>query len=189
MAQYAAVLDTCVLFGTLTRDLLLGSAEVGLFRPIWSEKILEELVRTLAEAAGCTQAQLAHLTECMNEAFPDAVVDAPSDLIVSISRKLKDPDDAHVIGTAIVAKADAIVTRNLEHFPDCVLEAYRLQAIHPDDFLVNQWDLESKAMLEVAQSCHRKLKRNPPAWVEWLERLRKQGVDLQVFASRLEGLQ
>lgn len=186
MAQYAAVLDTCVLYGTLTRDLLLGSAEAGLFRPVWSAEILEELARSLVQGAGCTEEQLSHLTQCMNEAFPDAALSAPSELVASISRQLKDPDDAHVIATAVVAKADAINTRNLEHFPDRVLEQYRLQAIGPDDFLVNQWDLEAKVMLKVALGCHGKLKKNSPNWAEWIGRLRKQGVGLHLFAARLE---
>lgn len=185
MAQYAAVLDTCAIFGTLTRDLLLGAAEAGLYRPIWSEAILNELVTHLAGKMGCSEQQLQHLTDCMNEAFPDAVMNAPADLIASIAVQLKDPDDAHVIASALVGKADAVVTRNLEHFPGDLLGDLGLEAIHPDDFLVFQWDLDSKLMLKVAQGCHRKLKRNPPTWDEWLARLKKQGVDLHLFAAKL----
>ena len=40
-------------------------------------------------------------------------------------------------------------------------------------------------MLRVAQGCHRKLKKSPPTWDEWLARLKKQGVDLHLFASKL----
>ncbi|MCW5871367.1 MAG: PIN domain-containing protein [Candidatus Eremiobacteraeota bacterium] len=185
MAQYAAVLDTCAIFGTLTRDLLLGAAEVGLYRPIWSDKILSELVTHLAGKMGCSEQQLQHLTGCMHEAFPEAVVNAPADLIARLSVQLKDPDDAHVIASALVGKADAVVTRNLEHFPDDLLGDLGLEAIHPDDFLVFQWDLDRKLMLKVAQGCHRKLKKSPPTWDEWLARLKKQGVDLHLFAAKL----
>ncbi len=179
------MLDTCAIFGTLTRDLLLGAAEAGLFRPMWSDEILTELVTHLAGKQGLSEQQLQHLTGCMNEAFPDAVVNAPADLIASISVQLKDPDDAHVIASALVGKADAVVTRNLEHFSGDLMENLGLEAIHPDDFLVYQWDLDSKLMLKVAQGCHRKLKKSPPTWDEWLARLKKQGVDLHLFAAKL----
>lgn len=78
-----------------------------------------------------------------------------------------------------------MVTRNLEHFPGELAEKLGLEAIHPDDFLVYQWDLDSKLMLKVAQGCHRKLRKSPPTWDEWLARLKKQGVGLHLFAAKL----
>jgi len=36
------LLDTCVLYPSILRSILLGAAQKGLFEPIWSEKIIEE---------------------------------------------------------------------------------------------------------------------------------------------------
>lgn len=38
--------------------------------------------------------------------------------------------------------ADCIVTSNLKHFPAAVLLQYGIEAVDPDTFIINQWDLD-----------------------------------------------
>ena len=40
-----AVLDTCVIYPTVMREMLLGAARMGHFTPVWSARILEEWAR------------------------------------------------------------------------------------------------------------------------------------------------
>ena len=183
MARFTAVLDTCVLYSTLNRSLLLHLAEVDMYRPLWSGSILEELGRNLQAKAGLKLEQTQYLIQEMGNAFPEALVSDNSTLIEKIHPLLTDPGDAHVIAAAVVGKADAIVTFNLKHFRPEILEQFQLEAIGPDEFLVNQWDLDEIATLQAAKDCHGSLKKNPPTWEEWLQRLEK--VNLTQFAAKL----
>ncbi|MEN8935202.1 MAG: PIN domain-containing protein, partial [Planktotalea arctica] len=36
------LLDTCVLYPTVMREMLIGAARAGAFEPLWSARILEE---------------------------------------------------------------------------------------------------------------------------------------------------
>ena len=44
MAHFSAFLDACVLVPIALADTLLRLAEAGLFRPLWSDRVLDEMV-------------------------------------------------------------------------------------------------------------------------------------------------
>lgn len=137
--------------------MLLRLAEAGLYRPLWSRSILTEAERTLVHLHPTIPATALHdRISAMDQFFPDASVTGWDDLVNSLT--LPDPDDRHVLAAAIVGGADAIVTANLRDFPDHALARFNIVATHPDDFLLDQWDLEpllaDQVLLDIVEARH-----------------------------------
>jgi predicted nucleic acid-binding protein len=147
--EYSAVLDACVLAPMPLCDTLLRCAEEpALFRLIWSDTILEEVHGTLNKRFGHTIEQCDYRIQKMREAFPEACVVVPDEVLLAIP-DLPDPKDKHVIAVAIKQNADAIVTSNLRHFPPDVMNKYGILVHCPDDFLVHQYHLNPEPIMDL----------------------------------------
>jgi predicted nucleic acid-binding protein len=115
---YAVVLDANVLYPFSLRDLLLRLAEQELFDVVWSDRILEEMARSLIEDHQVTEVQAARLTEAMHRAFPDAAQDL--DAIAVIEPTMRNHEgDRHVLAAAVVAGGEA-VERTLQELSDAL---------------------------------------------------------------------
>ncbi|NYD42955.1 PIN domain-containing protein [Nocardioides panaciterrulae] len=145
MSRFPALFDTNVLFGFHLNDVILGLAERGLFRPLWSERILDELSTNLAEH-GIPDASVKRRVDAMRHAFPDATVSGFDDLIGTMTN---DPKDRHVLAAGIRANCEVLVTFNLKDFPDESVDAYDIEIVHPDKFLLDQLDLYPGPTVEV----------------------------------------
>ena len=132
-----AVLDACVLYPPVLRDLLLGCAEAGLYEPKWSDRILEEWARATVKLGPAAEMQARGVAVVMREVFPRATVAAAPGIEGRLV--LPDPNDAHVLAVAIASGADAIVTFNAQDFPRHVLAAEGLDRRDPDGFLWELW--------------------------------------------------
>jgi hypothetical protein len=137
MPRYTALLDACTLVPIALADTLLRVAEKGLYRPLWSERILTEAQEAIEEIHPGIDAGKRFTS--MREAFGDALVTGWEELEPGIL--LPDEDDRHVVAAAVRGGADAIVTANLADFPATALSPFALEAVHPDDFLLDQLDL------------------------------------------------
>jgi len=126
-------------------DTLLRIAEKGLYRPLWSDRILAETQAAIEEIHPGIDVQK-RFTD-MGEAFDDALVTGWKGLEAAIS--LPDEDDRHVVAAAVRAGAQAIVTFNLTDFPEAALDPLGLEAVHPDTFLLDQLDLSPPTVLQV----------------------------------------
>jgi hypothetical protein len=171
LPSYTVVFDACVLYPAPLRDLLMQLATADLFRAKWTDAIHEEWISALlAREPERDPAKLRRTAEKMNAAVPDCLVSGYEHLVAGIA--LPDPGDRHVVAAAVHARADAVVTYNLKHFPAAGLSPLHLEAIHPDDFIINQADLSDAAVVLAAQRIRARLKKPPVTAEEYLAKLR-----------------
>jgi hypothetical protein len=168
--RYAAILDACVLYPAQLRDLLISMATTDLFRVRWTDRIHDEWIRSLV-ANGASPEKLARTSRLMNDAVPDCLVRGYEHLIDGL--ELPDPSDRHVLAAAIVGGVDAIVTTNLKHFPPDALERYSIEALHPDDFVMYQFDLNPPRYCEAIKAQRARLRKPPLTVDQFLESLER----------------
>lgn len=107
--SFTAVLDAVVLVRARERDVLLTLAEANLYRPLWSERILEEVRRHLPDSMD--DAARDRLRDAMARAFPEAVVPVPADLDFEALARIN-AKDRHVVQAAVFGHADVVVTED-----------------------------------------------------------------------------
>ena len=148
------LLDACVLFPTVLREVLLGVAEEGAYDPLWSERILEEWARAVAGKLpgqeGIARAEIALL----RDRWPTASVEV--DPAVEARLNLPDPADNHVLAAAIAGQAEVLVTLNLSDFPTRHLAAEGVLRLDPDHFLLGLWQDQPDLVAGVCGRVHAK---------------------------------
>ncbi len=152
-----AVLDTCVIYPTVMREMLLGAASLGHFTPIWSARILEEWARAARKLGPEGEAQARAEIALTQANWPDAER-APKP---GLEQRLWLPDsaDIHVLATAIAASADAIITVNAKDFPKHILAEEGLHRHDPDGFLHAIWLTDPDGITGVAARVCREANR------------------------------
>jgi predicted nucleic acid-binding protein len=181
--MYAAVLDACVLVPSALCDTLLRMAEAGFFRPLWSSRILDEVLdAVLRVRPEIPEDRIRRRLHAMDSAFDDASVIGWE--AVTAGLDLPDPDDRHVLAAAIAGGGQAIVTFNLKDFPEAALSATGVEARHPDEFLLDQLDLRPSVALEVMQRQAADMAKPPSDLAGLLSRLERCGVPGFVEAVR-----
>ncbi|MGJ9414250.1 PIN domain-containing protein [Aeromicrobium sp. CF4.19] len=171
--MFVAVLDTCVLWPSLQRDFLMSMAVEGLYRPLWSEAILEEPHRheqvKLIDRGGDAADALAgadRLLANLREHFDDALVVGWEPLEGTYG--LPDADDEHVVAAAVVGGAGAIVSDNLRHFPSNQVPP-DIQILSGRDFAVNTADVDpERAARAIGEMAARRRGQTPHEIVELL---------------------
>ncbi len=182
---YAVVVDANVLYDAAARDLLIRFAIRGSVRVRWTEHILDECFHALrSNRPDFREDRLIRMRKLMCDAAPDCIITGHEPLVEAI--QLPDIGDRHVVAAAIKSDAQAIVTFNTKDFPSESIARYHLEVIHPDDFFVNQIDLDPIAAVHVIQELARDLKAPPKTPAEVVEGLEARG--LAVTASRLREL-
>jgi len=142
------LLDACVIYPSVMREVLLGAAKQGQFTPLWSSRILEEW-RHSAQRNGV--GPMANIEIALVRAgWPQAEI-AP-DAALEARLVLPDRHDRHVLAAAISGKAEVLLTRNLKDFPTKVLPRHNILLREPDGFLLEM----APALEGVVNEVHRK---------------------------------
>lgn len=183
--RFVVIYDACVLYPAPLRDFLVRLAVSGLFAAKWTDRIHEEWTRNLIAQRPDLAGALQRTRALMDQAVPDCLVHGYEPLINGL--QLPDPDDCHVLAAAIRAGAQSIVTMNLKDFPASDLQPYGIEAVHPDTFIEQQFDLNEGVVVATAKR-HRAALNAPPKSVgAYLETLSAQG--LVVTADRLRSFE
>ncbi len=177
MAGFRVVLDACVLVPIVKADLLLTFAANGAFVPLWSERILAETEAAIIKVTnGAVLRDAANRrTQAMQSAFDDALVTDWEPLVECLDG-MPDRNDRHVLAAAVQGNAAAIVTDNIDDFPDDILQKWGVHARTSDDFLLDLLDLHrGRGIASLIELSERR--RNSPTTVdEVLYRLERSGV-------------
>jgi predicted nucleic acid-binding protein len=166
--MFTALLDTSVLWPSRQRDFLLSLAIEGLYRPVWSWAILEELEYCEADKLtnrgvplGEAELRARRVIEQMQQHFNDAEVTGWEPLEGTFG--LPDPNDEHVSAAAVMARAGVIVTTNFKDFPDDKLPA-DLQVLSPAEFAYNTVSIDPVRSLRAVQAIAARSGRSGPTW-------------------------
>ncbi|MCP4667645.1 MAG: PIN domain-containing protein [Deltaproteobacteria bacterium] len=98
--------------------------------------------------------------------------------------ELPDPDDRHVLATAIRAGAQWIVTHNVKDFPSEVLGGYRIEVRTPDQLVVELLQRTPDMVLDVVRRQAMLLRNPPQTFEDLLEILERQGLTQGVSQLR-----
>jgi predicted nucleic acid-binding protein len=159
------LLDACVLHPMAMADALMSLAVAGLYAAKWTRLVETEWMKSLALRRPDLESKLGHRRDQMRTAVPDWEVPEPAWRAKEKGLVLPDPGDVHVLAAAMAARADCIVTANLRDFPASTLGPLKIEAIHPDAFIVAPWELDTA----VAASAFKRMRtrwKKPEATVE-----------------------
>ena len=147
-----AVLDACVLFPTVLREILLGVAARGLYQPIWSDRILCEWTRATAKLGPVAAMEAEAQALFARTAFPQALQREQPNIEARLM--LPDDNDIHVLAVAISSHADCIITFNAKDFPRHVLAEEGLARMDPAQFLCQLHAHHPRAVAQVVADVH-----------------------------------
>lgn len=172
---FTVIYDANVLYPAPLRDLLVRLAMTGMVRAKWTGEILDEAFRNILQnRPDLSLEKLARTRELMNAAVRDVVVDGYQSLIPALD--LPDPNDRHVLAAAIHCGAQSIITHNLRDFPPEKLQPHGIEAVHPDEFVLDLLDLSQGIVLRVLQEQQASLTISPQTLEQLLETLESNGL-------------
>ncbi len=171
--RYTALLDANVLYSVAISDALMEVAATGIYAAKWSNAIDDEWIKNLAKNRKRPESDFHPRRDLMHDACPDWEVTEDGWKLIEPCLSLPDVNDRHVLAAAIAGHAGCIVTINIKHFPASVLDPLGIAALHPDEFLLQQLELEPLVVLPAFKVMRARLKNpafTPEKFVDAMER-------------------
>lgn len=179
---FIVVYDANVLVGNTQRDLLVRIAQTGLVQAKWTDRILDETLAAVQKSRPDIQPEkLSRLRQLMIDAVPDCLVRDHEPLIEGL--RMRDPDDRHVLAAAIKAGAQVIVTADKD-FTVGDLAPWNIEAKHPDEFVLDQIDINDRMVWGCVQQIAISRRERPETVEDVLAQLERSGLVQSVAALR-----
>jgi hypothetical protein len=176
------MIDACVLYPTVMREVMLGCAKAGLFEARWSIRILEEWARAAAKLGPEQEVWARGEIAALGAAFPRATV--RYDAAQERAFWLPDPADIHVLTAAAVGSCDGILTMNAKDFPKELLGDAALLRWDPDGFALILLGQAPDQVRDVAARVLAEANRLSPA--PWTMRALMKKARMPRFGKALE---
>jgi predicted nucleic acid-binding protein len=151
------LIDACVLYPTVLREIVLGLAATGDFTPLWSPRILEEWARAAARLGAGEEAVARGEIALLRARWPEASI--PATPATEARLWLPDADDVHVLAAAIDGRADVLLTLNIRDFPTRTLDPEAILLRHPDAFLTERFAQEPDRVRRAVAAVHAEAER------------------------------
>ena len=144
-ADFPVLLDACVLANFGVCDLVLRLAEPPrLYLPRWSEAILDEVWRTQTEKLNWPVELADSWRQEISRHFPESAISGYEALISAMTN---DSKDRHVLAAAVKGGVSLIVTFNLRHFAPAALTPLKIEALHPQDYLLTLYSMNAPVVV------------------------------------------
>lgn len=181
--SFIVVYDANVLYPSTLRDLLIRIAQAGLVGAKWTDDILDEVFdKPAGQPARPEPGGLRPHPRADGASRPRL----PGRRLPAARRRIQlpDPKDRHVLAAAIKSRAQVIVTTNLKDFPAHRLEGWNVEAKHPDEFVLDQIDLDRQAVYGAVQRIADAWRHPPGTILDVLDRLERDGLVESAAALR-----
>ena len=146
--SFKVLFDANVLCQLYPSEICFQFASNELFLPLWSEKIFDEM-REYGKSKIVQKPNLIlginKRIDIISNIYKDSCVYGFEHLEPTII--LPDPGDAHILAAAIQGKAAVIVTNNVKHFPNEILDEYGIDVYTPDEFFQLQHGLMPETVI------------------------------------------
>lgn len=163
--------------------MLLRAAEQGLFVPVWSQRVLQELASSLSERRPDLGAsRIDRLVAELGRAFPNATIEGYESLIPTMRNQ---EQDRHVLAAAVFARTNALVTWNPRDFPLDTCAPYGITVQTPDAFLCSLCEGNQARLTEILLQQARDTLHPPLSLEDLMNRLRSRVPNFADLAAEL----